>query len=43
MAQKPLTQEEIVGYRSLLQAMLSNVRSSVTEMADKALQKNAGR
>lgn len=42
MPQKPLTQEEINGYRSLLQALLSNVRSSVTEMADKALQKNAG-
>ena len=42
MPQKPLTPEEIEGYRAILLALLSNLRSSVTEMADKALQKNSG-
>ena len=42
MPQKALTTDEIKGYRSRLSALLSSVRSSVTEMADKALQKNSG-
>ena len=42
MPQKALTPDEIKGYRSRLQALLSSVRSNVTEMADKALQKNSG-
>ena len=42
MPQKPLTPDEIKGYRSLLLAMLSRGRSNVTDMADKALQKNSG-
>lgn len=42
MPQKPLTSDEINSYRTVLLAMLSNVSSSVSEMASKALHKNSG-
>jgi len=42
MPQKSLTSDELNGYRAILLAMLSSVSSNVTEMADKALQKNSG-
>lgn len=42
MPQKPLTLDEIKRYRTVLLAMLSNVSTSITELADKALQKNSG-